>query len=266
LEVPTLTFSQLAVVSHHPPTFPTLPSDYKTDLLEVKVRVYYEWRSVGQSVLVSSTRLELTTIFSSLFWLSSDSCGFVYMGCHLWQEVGSVVYSCCLTSSAHAVSPHDTAPRRTQQEAPLSTVLLLLRVVTAVEERCLLHHCLTADDEFGDMAWHVQLLCVCMAMTTWHLLIHCAVMDVCTDPFPQNDHPCWVHSSGSHLICDMMPCSLIELHQNIRGTNRLHLQCEIVNRTNRVFLRVPTACLSYCLAHTTVGTSNLAIKASVMQR
>jgi hypothetical protein len=55
-------------------------------------------RSVGQSVLVSSTHLGLTT----RFLLLSDSCVFVDVGRSLWRENGSAVYSCCWTSPAQS--------------------------------------------------------------------------------------------------------------------------------------------------------------------
>jgi hypothetical protein len=47
----------------------------------------YDRRSVGQSVLVSSTYLGLMTTFLLL----SDSCGFVDVGRSLWRESGSAV-------------------------------------------------------------------------------------------------------------------------------------------------------------------------------
>jgi hypothetical protein len=49
----------------------------------------YDRLSVGQSVLVSSTHLGLTT----RFLLLSDSCGFVNLGRPLWREYGSIVYN-----------------------------------------------------------------------------------------------------------------------------------------------------------------------------
>jgi hypothetical protein len=54
-------------------------------------QLYYDRRSVGQSVLVSSPHLGLMT----RFLLLSDNCGFVDMGRPLWREDGSVVYNCC---------------------------------------------------------------------------------------------------------------------------------------------------------------------------
>jgi hypothetical protein len=55
------------------------------------VELYYDRRSVGQSVLVSSPHLGLMTRFLLLL----DSCGFVDMGRPLWREDGSVDYNCC---------------------------------------------------------------------------------------------------------------------------------------------------------------------------
>jgi hypothetical protein len=42
--------------------------------------------------------------FSSLLELFVDSCGFVDVGCPLWQEAGSVVFSCCWASPAQPFS------------------------------------------------------------------------------------------------------------------------------------------------------------------
>jgi hypothetical protein len=63
-----------------------------------KSKLFYDWRSVGQSVLVSGTHLGLTTRFVLL----SDSCGFVHMGRSLWRENGSAVYNCCWSSPAQS--------------------------------------------------------------------------------------------------------------------------------------------------------------------
>jgi hypothetical protein len=60
-------------------------------ILEWVSELYYDRRSVGQSVLVSSPHLVLMT----RFLLLSDTCGFVDMGRHLWREDGSVFYNCC---------------------------------------------------------------------------------------------------------------------------------------------------------------------------
>jgi hypothetical protein len=58
---------------------------------ESESELYYDRRSVGQSVLVSSPHLGLMT----RFLLLSDHCGFVDMGRPLWREDASVVYNCC---------------------------------------------------------------------------------------------------------------------------------------------------------------------------
>jgi hypothetical protein len=62
------------------------------------LKLCYDRRSVGQSVLVSSTHLGLTT----RFLLLSDSCGFVDVGRSLWRENRSAVYNCCCSSPAHS--------------------------------------------------------------------------------------------------------------------------------------------------------------------
>jgi hypothetical protein len=69
-----------------------------------KSKLCYDRRSVGQSVLVSSTHLGLTT----RFLLLSDSCGFVDVGCSLWRENGSAIYNCagsCQRSHSWVLSP-----------------------------------------------------------------------------------------------------------------------------------------------------------------
>jgi hypothetical protein len=65
---------------------------------QIRVRVMLRPRSVGQSVLVSSTHLGLTT----RFLLLSDSCGFVTVGRPLGRENGSAVYNCCWSSPAQS--------------------------------------------------------------------------------------------------------------------------------------------------------------------
>jgi hypothetical protein len=59
--------------------------------LSSRSELYYDRRSVGQSVLVSSPHLGLMTRYLLLL----DSCGFVDMRRPLWWEDGSVDYNCC---------------------------------------------------------------------------------------------------------------------------------------------------------------------------
>jgi hypothetical protein len=61
-------------------------------------KLCYDPQSVGQSVLVSSTHLGLTT----RFLLLSGSCGFVDLGRSLWRENGSAIYNCCWSSPAQS--------------------------------------------------------------------------------------------------------------------------------------------------------------------
>jgi hypothetical protein len=70
----------------------------KTVILKSKTKLCYDWRSVGQSILVSSTHLGLMT----RFLLLSDNCGFVDVGRSLWQENGSAIYNCCWSSPAQS--------------------------------------------------------------------------------------------------------------------------------------------------------------------
>jgi hypothetical protein len=63
-------------------------------------KLCYDRRSIGQSVLVSSTNL----IPKTGFLLLSDSCGFLDVGRFLWRDDGSVVYSCRWSSPAELFS------------------------------------------------------------------------------------------------------------------------------------------------------------------
>jgi hypothetical protein len=65
-----------------------------------KSKLCYGRRSVGQSVLVSSTHLGPKT----RFLLLSDSCGFVDVRHPLWRVDGSVVYNCFCSSPAQSFS------------------------------------------------------------------------------------------------------------------------------------------------------------------
>jgi hypothetical protein len=55
----------------------------------MKLKLIYDRRSVGQSVLVSDSHLEPMTRF-----LFSDDFGFLDVGHCLWREVGPVIYLC----------------------------------------------------------------------------------------------------------------------------------------------------------------------------
>jgi hypothetical protein len=65
-----------------------------SNISKSKSKLCYDRQSVGQSVLVSSTRLGPKTTFLLL----SVSCEFVHEGRSLWREDGSVVYNCCWSS------------------------------------------------------------------------------------------------------------------------------------------------------------------------
>jgi hypothetical protein len=68
-----------------------------------KSKLYYDRRSVGQSVFVSDTRLGSATNIL-LFFSYLVSCRFVDVGCPLWRVVGSVIYSCCWASPTQSFS------------------------------------------------------------------------------------------------------------------------------------------------------------------
>jgi hypothetical protein len=75
------------------------PSSSRTDF-NSESKSCYDWRSLGQYVLVWSTRLEPKT----RFLLLSDTCGFVDVGCLLCWEDGSVIYNCCWPSLGQSFS------------------------------------------------------------------------------------------------------------------------------------------------------------------
>jgi hypothetical protein len=78
---------------------------------KVKVKVMLLRQSVGQSVLVSGTHLgPVTNFFPFLFDYFLDIFGFVDVGCPLWREVGSVVFSFFRASPAQPFS--DLSPTR----------------------------------------------------------------------------------------------------------------------------------------------------------
>jgi hypothetical protein len=83
--------------------FPNLEGNW---ISQSKSKLHYDWRSVGQSVLVSGTHLgPATNLSPSLFiYLFLDSCGFVDVGRLLWREVGSVVFRFCWASPAQSFS------------------------------------------------------------------------------------------------------------------------------------------------------------------
>jgi hypothetical protein len=83
-----------------------------------KSKLCYDRRSVGQSVLVSSTHLELTTRFLLLL----NSCVFVDEELFLWRENGSAVYNCCWSSPGQSFSG--------QSPAGLVTIFYPLRFET----------------------------------------------------------------------------------------------------------------------------------------
>jgi hypothetical protein len=62
-------------------------------MLKYSIKLYYDRRSVGQSVLVSGTPLGPATNFSSFLDLFLDSYWSNDVGRLLWREVGSVVLS-----------------------------------------------------------------------------------------------------------------------------------------------------------------------------
>jgi hypothetical protein len=66
-----------------------------------KSNLYYDRRSVGQSILVSSTHLGLKTRY-----IPSESCGFVDVGRPLWREDGSGFYNLqCTTFRFYMLAP-----------------------------------------------------------------------------------------------------------------------------------------------------------------
>jgi hypothetical protein len=87
---------------------------------ESESELYYDRRSFGQSVLVSSPHLGLMTSFLLL----SDHCGFVDMRRPLWREDGSVVYNCCCffqSSHSQVRVPRGSWPHFTVSDLRVTT-------------------------------------------------------------------------------------------------------------------------------------------------
>jgi hypothetical protein len=68
----------------------------------LKLKLIYNWQSVGQSVLMSG--LGPVTNFSFSLKFPSESCGFIIFWCPLWREGGSVIY--CTIASGPFQSSH----------------------------------------------------------------------------------------------------------------------------------------------------------------
>jgi hypothetical protein len=81
-----------------------IPGDGQSPETQSKPRLYYDRRSVGQSILVPGTNLGTATNFSLYFFNFLDSYGFVVVRRPLWREVGSVVFSFCSASPAQPFS------------------------------------------------------------------------------------------------------------------------------------------------------------------
>jgi hypothetical protein len=76
------------------------PTSWLTNSNKFKVNFMLHRRSVGRSLLVSSTRLKP----KPRFLLLSHSCEFVDLGRPLWREDGPVVYNCCCPSPTQSFS------------------------------------------------------------------------------------------------------------------------------------------------------------------
>jgi hypothetical protein len=85
----------------------------------LKLKLYYDRQSVGQSVLVSGAHLGLATNFSFSLKFPSDSCVFVILWRPLWREDGSVIY--CTIASGPCQSSHSWVEVQ-QNSRPYSTV------------------------------------------------------------------------------------------------------------------------------------------------
>jgi hypothetical protein len=59
-------------------------------VMKLKLKLSYDHLSIGQSILVSGSHLELVTRF---FFFCIDNCGFLDVWRPLWREDGCVIYS-----------------------------------------------------------------------------------------------------------------------------------------------------------------------------
>jgi hypothetical protein len=87
----------------------SLPTHNSSVSPKSKSKLCYDRRSVGQSVLVSSTHLRPKI----RFLLLSDSCGFPDVRRPLWREGGSVVYNYYWSSGAQSFSGSSPVGLRT---------------------------------------------------------------------------------------------------------------------------------------------------------
>jgi hypothetical protein len=107
---------------------PQLPAPHFSQLqlstqVKVKSKFCYDRRSVGKSLLVSSTHRRLNT----RFLLPSDSCEFVDVGRPLWRQYGYVVYNSWWPSPAQSFSGPNPAG--------LMTICFCLRFKTPATRR-----------------------------------------------------------------------------------------------------------------------------------
>jgi hypothetical protein len=77
-----------------------LPLFFLVPSPKAESKLCYNCRSVGRSILISSSHLGPKT----RFLLLSGSCGFVYVVNPLWQEDKSVICNCCWSLAAQSFS------------------------------------------------------------------------------------------------------------------------------------------------------------------
>jgi hypothetical protein len=195
-----------------------------------KSKLYYDQRSVGQYLLVSSTHLGPNT----RFLLSSDCCGFDDVGHLLWREDGSVIYNCCWPLPTQSFS--GSSPER------LMTIFYCLRFETPPTWKarslylyppgtgwsiCIPRHWVTFSSpptthrttvEVFEPAstWVVRVFGSGIAACLWSCYLATGVF---AKPFPSNGCLCWLPSSCLLLLCCSVPlshCMKLSSHEDMQ--------------------------------------------------
>jgi hypothetical protein len=107
----------------------TLMMEANKDRFILNLMLFYDRRSVGQSVSVSSTHLVLMPRFQ----LPSSICGFLLAGRPLWREDGSVIhpYNCYWVLPALSLSGPSLTGLVTTSDCPIWDEIGFLQIIRA---------------------------------------------------------------------------------------------------------------------------------------
>jgi hypothetical protein len=140
------------------------------------VTTLYKSLSYTEQCSQSRTSQRCLVTYSNSGRSSAPGLNSLQAGGHLTQNshwpdffIGLRLNWCWPSSNLLSVGLHYIATERIAQKTQFPTILLLLRDVSAVAERCSLLHRLATGDVFGDAAWgdvfhclHLCLLCHCL--------------------------------------------------------------------------------------------------------